>query len=278
MASIQTGIELQDNFTSVIMGIINSVNLAVSAMENLDQQMAWDIDTSPIQSARNEINEATIAANQLSHAFQDMAVPAAPVAPQPVQWQSDSLTPVIDVSGMERYQQEIQRTDQMLSGLNATQTHISQAAASMDILPDTAVQDITSLGTRLNNIRERIQQIENNPVTMGTDAANAQLEQLRAQLHRAAQEQEGLNRAMDSMDISDINSAYMRLSQTISGTERYLRDNTDTQENFNRSVDRCRPLADHAATGFKGWEKAIILANNALGLVKNTLGTWVLRM
>jgi len=272
MASIQTGIELQDNFTSVIMGIINSVNLAVSAMENLDQQMAGDIDTSPIQSARNEINEATIAANQLSQAFQDMTVPAAPAAPQPVQWQSDSLTPVIDVSGMERYQQEIQRTDQMLSGLNDTQTHISQAAASMDILPDTAVQDITSLGTRLNNIRERIQQIENNPVTMGTDAANAQLEQLRAQLHRAAQEQEGLNRAMDSMDISDINSAYMRLSQTISGTERYLRDNTDTQENFNRSVDRCRPLADHAATGFKGWEKAIILANNALGLVKNTIG------
>lgn len=272
MASIQTGIELQDNFTSVIMGIINSVNLAVSAMENLDQQMAGDIDTSSIQSARNEINEATIAANQLSHAFQDMVVPAAPAAPQPVQWQSDSLTPVIDVSGMERYQQEIQRTDQMLSGLNAAQVHISQAAASMDILPDTAVQDITSLGTRLNSIRERIQQIENNPVTMGTDAANAQLEQLRAQLHRAAQEQESLNRAMDSMDISDINSAYMRLSQTISGTERYLRDNTDTQENFNRSVDRCRPLADHAAAGFKGWEKAIILANNALGLVKNTIG------
>ncbi len=272
MASIQTGIELQDNFTSVIMGIINSVNLAVSAMENLDQQMAGDIDTSSIQSARNEINEATIAANQLSRAFQDMTVPTTPAAPPPVQWQSDSLTPVIDVSGMERYQQEIQRTDQMLSGLNAAQAHISQAAASMDILPNTAIQDIASLGTRLNSIRERIQQIENNPVTMGTDAANAQLEQLRAQLHRAAQEQASLNRAMDSMDISDINSAYMRLSQTISGTERYLRDNTDTQENFNRSVDRCRPLADHAAAGFKGWEKAIILANNALGLVKNTIG------
>ncbi len=272
MASIQTGIELQDNFTSVIMGIINSVNLAVSAMENLDQQMAGDIDTSSIQSARNEINEATIAANQLSRAFQDMTVPTTPAAPPPVQWQSDSLTPVIDVSGMERYQQEIQRTDQMLSGLNAAQAHISQAAASMDILQNTAIQDIASLGTRLNSIRERIQQIENNPVTMGTDAANAQLEQLRAQLHRAAQEQASLNRAMDSMDISDINSAYMRLSQTISGTERYLRDNTDTQENFNRSVDRCRPLADHAAAGFKGWEKAIILANNALGLVKNTIG------
>ncbi len=177
MASIQTGIELQDNFTSVIMGIINSVNLAVSAMENLDQQMAGDIDTSSIQSARNEINEATIAANQLSRAFQDMTVPTTPAAPPPVQWQSDSLTPVIDVSGMERYQQEIQRTDQMLSGLNAAQAHISQAAASMDILPNTAIQDIASLGTRLNSIRERIQQIENNPVTMGTDAANAQLEQ-----------------------------------------------------------------------------------------------------
>ena len=66
MAGIQTGIELQDNFTSVIMGIINSVNLAVSAMDSLDQSVSAGISTVAIQGARDEINEAAAAASQLS--------------------------------------------------------------------------------------------------------------------------------------------------------------------------------------------------------------------
>ena len=64
MASIQTGIQLQDNFSNVIMGIINSVNLAVSAMDDMNQAMSTGVDTASIAAARNEINQATIAAQQ----------------------------------------------------------------------------------------------------------------------------------------------------------------------------------------------------------------------
>ena len=224
MAGIQTGIELQDNFTSVIMGIINSVNLAVSVMDSLDQSMSSGINTTAIQGARDEINDAAAAASQLSREFMGLAGAPAIRPAQPAEWKSDTLTPVVDVSGVERYQQEVQRTGQMLDSLTSTQSRISQAAASMDILPETAVQDIESLGTRLDALKGKIQEIENNPVTMGTDAASAELEQLYAQLGRVHQEQERLNDAAGSMDISDINSAYLRLSQTISSTERYLRD------------------------------------------------------
>lgn len=39
MSSIQTGIELQDNFSGVMYGIINSVNTAVSSLYDLEQSM-----------------------------------------------------------------------------------------------------------------------------------------------------------------------------------------------------------------------------------------------
>lgn len=75
MASIRTGIELADNFTAPIMGIINSVNMAVASMEDMSNAMNADIDTTSIESARNYLNQATIAADQLNQSMQDMGAP-----------------------------------------------------------------------------------------------------------------------------------------------------------------------------------------------------------
>lgn len=71
---------------------------------------------------------------------------------------------------------------------------------------------------------------------MGTDTANAELEQLRGQLDQAVQEQQALNRAVENMDVEAANQAYLRLSQTVGNTERYIRDNTDEQGRFNRAI------------------------------------------
>lgn len=60
MSSIQTGIELNDQFSGVLNNIISSVNLAVSAMYDMQQSMNADIDTSSIEGARDEINQAMI--------------------------------------------------------------------------------------------------------------------------------------------------------------------------------------------------------------------------
>lgn len=42
---------------------------------------------------------------------------------------------------------------------------------------------------------------------MGTDTANAELEQLRGQLDQAVQEQQNLNRAVDNMDVQAANES-----------------------------------------------------------------------
>lgn len=279
MSSIQTGIELNDQFSGVLNNIISSVNLAVSAMYDMQQSMNADIDTSSIEGARDEINQATAAIEAMNQAAsrqtapdiappvvdggnqEPIPVPVDPVLPDPlvenpepirpeiqpnappdpepveipVTWNTDGMD-VFTGTGVERFQQEVQSANDMLNTLNTTQARISQTAQGMDVLPDAAVQDMNTMQQRLSAIQQRIQQIENNPVNVGADNANAELEQLRMQLNQAIQEQNSLNQAMQNMDVSAANDAYLRLSQTVGNTERYIRDNVDEQGRFNQEI------------------------------------------
>lgn len=260
MATIRTAIELQDNFSGILYGITNAVNMSLSVMEDLNRAMNEPVDTTSIQAAREAINEATIAAQQWEAAMQNVDAPqtSTPTTPQPsapqsvpVQWQSDSMD-VFTTSGVERFQQEIQSANSMLNTLNTTQERIAATAAGTDMFPASAVSDMNSMQSRLQAIQQRIQQIESNPMNMGADTANAELEQLRSQLNRAVQDQEDLNRAMERMDVSAANEAYLRLSDTVSNTERYIRDNTDEQGRFNRAIDEGTQGASDLMNMIKG--------------------------
>lgn len=114
------------------------------------------------------------------------------------------------------------------------------------------MRDITSLGQRLTWITERIQVIESNPLNLGTDEANAELEQLRSQLDAALHAQDDLNAALQDMDVSAANTAYLRLSQTIGNTERYIRDNIDEQGQFNQAIQEGASQADKLTDTIKG--------------------------
>ena len=279
MATIRTAIELQDNFTSILYQVINSVNLGLSAMEDLHQTMNSPVDTASIEAARDSINQATIAVQQLDAAMQGIETPETqtPTAPQnsapvvlpvqpdvpdplvdqpepvrvPVQWQSDNLE-VFTGSGVERFEQEVQSANNMLNTLNQTQERIVQTAADMDFLPPGGFTDLSNMQSRLQAIQQRIQTIESNPLNMGTDTANAELEQLRGQLDQAVQEQQNLNRAVDNMDVQAANEAYLRLSQTIGNTERYIRDNVDEQGRFNREIEEGTNEANELMQTIKG--------------------------
>ncbi|WP_270289023.1 tape measure protein [Enterocloster bolteae] len=279
MATIRTAIELQDNFTSVLYQVINSVNLGLSAMEDLHQTMNSPVDTASIEAARDSINQATIAVQQLDAAMQGIETPETqtPTAPQssapvvlpvqpdvpdplvdqpepvrvPVQWQSDNLE-VFTGSGVERFEQEVQSANNMLNTLNQTQSRIAETAAQTDLFPANAVADMNNMQSRLQAIQQRIQTIESNPLNMGTDTANAELEQLRGQLDQAVQEQQNLNRAVDNMDVQAANEAYLRLSQTVGNTERYIRDNVDEQGRFNREIEEGTNEANELMQTIKG--------------------------
>ena len=263
MAAIQTAIELNDQFTSVLYGIMDAVNLATAQMYDMQQAMSMDIDTSSLEGAREAIDEATASLIALNGAAQQPASAPNPLvgssAPVeiPVQWETNNLD-VFTGTGIDRFEQEVQSANSMLEQLSSTQNDIASQTYSTTIFPPETFQDLNSMAVRIDSIRERIQQIESNPVNMGTDTANSQLEQLRSQLDRAIQEQNNLNTAMQNMDVSGANAAYLQLSQTVGNTERYIRDNTDEQGRFNQEIQE----------GVSG-------AEGLMGMIKRVVGAYV---
>lgn len=234
MSSIMTGIGLQDNFSSVLYNVCSAVNLALTSMTDLQGTMGAEMNMTALERARSQIDAATVALNEMNEAIQNTSSPPVP-DPEPFQWHSDPL-PVFTGTGMERFQQEVQSANAMLQQLSHTQDSIARQALQTNILSPEAFRDMNSIAVRVDHLRERIQAISENPVNMGTEQANNELEQLRAQLNNAILQQNDLNDAMERGDLNDINSAYLRLSQIVGDTERHIRDNTDEQGRFNRQI------------------------------------------
>ena len=283
MATIRTAIELQDNFTSVLYQVINSVNLGLSAMEDLHQSMNAQVDTSSIEAARDSINQATIAVQELDAAMQGVEAPTIPTptapvstapvnipTPQPTQWQSYDGLEVFKNTGVERFEQEVASVNSMLQDLNATQSRITQAAAESEVLSPQARYDVEAVENRVQALQQSIEQVEQNPLNIGSDSANASLEQLRARLSETLELQDNLNAAMRGADISQINTAYLQLSQNISETERMVRDSFENIQPVEIPVTwKTDSLEVFTSTGVDRFQQEVQSANNML----NTLNT-----
>lgn len=264
MGGIRTAIELQDNFTGILYHVIDSVNLGLSAMEDLHGAMESPVDGSAFQAARDSINQATMSVQELVAAMD--RVDPSEIAPA-VSWQSPALD-VFDGSGIGRFRQEVQSTDAMLERLCGTQDAIARQAYNTSIFPPEAFQDLNRMAVRIDSIRGRIQQIEGNPMNMGTDAANAELEMLRGQLGQALREQQNLSRAMDDMDVQAANESYLRLNQVIGDTERHIRDNVDEQGRLNQEIE----AGTDRANGLMGAIRGAVAAYATLHTLSNAMG------
>ncbi len=242
-----------DIFSDSAMQDINSMGQRIQAVQQRIQQiennpvnLGTDTANSELEELRSQLNQALQAQEALNQSMHSgnqtpnsggsapTPTPSEPVQ-VPVEWVTNDLD-VFSNSGIGRFQQEVTATNQMLTTLSDRQNQIAQNAAGTDIFSDSAMQDINSMGQRIQAVQQRIQQIENNPVNLGTDTANSELEELRSQLNQALQAQEALNQAVSDMDVSAANAAYNQLSSTVANTERYIRDNADAQGNLNQQI------------------------------------------
>ena len=281
MATIRTVIELQDGMTAPLNNMVNSLNHVISAFESMQNVNGISVDTSSISAARSEIQAATEALERLNSEnatvgvdndggltpnSEPIQVPVEPQAPDPlidrpepvevpVTWNSNGFD-VFTTSGAERYEQEVQSLNQYLQQLYGTQQRITQQAVNTDLFPENMVADLTHMQGKMEAIRAKVQQIEQNPLNMGSDEANSQLEQLRSQLHQMIDAQNDLNSAVDNMDVSAANSAYQRLSSTINTTEAQIRDNVDEQGRFTNEVKN----SENAASGLMSTIKGVVAA------------------
>lgn len=264
MPDISASINLVDNMTAVINRIHSAVGIlcssamniessydaavaeAVSSIDNLMSQIDDAVDTINQENIElhvdtvdvPDIDDAVDAINQESIELQvdTVDIPEIPT-PEPieVEWNTNDLN-VFTGTGIERFEQEVASTNQMLGTLANKQNQIAQKAANTNVFSGAAVSDMNSLNQRIQAVQQRIQQIEANPMNLGTDEANAELEEIRSQLNTAIELQESLNVAVDNMDVEAANTAYNKLSSTIGTTERNIRDSADEQGQFNSKI------------------------------------------
>ncbi len=232
MSYIQSAIELTDRMSAPLYNICTAANMVISNFQAMQYASDAAFDTSSLDVARQNIADAVV---QLQELTQEKVKISEPVT-IPVQWQEYNAPEVFLTSGAERFQQEIQSANNMMEQLCATQDSIAKQAYSTYIFPPEAFQNLNSMAVRIDHIRDQISQLETSGTGMGFDAANSGIEHLREQLYQTMQIQAELNSAMENMDVSAANAAYLKLSQTVGNTERYIRDNTNEQMQFNNAV------------------------------------------
>jgi tape measure domain-containing protein len=223
-------LELDDRTNNQLEVLRSQLTSAIQEQNNLNQAVA-DLDVSSANESFARLQQTV--GNTERYIRDNLTQPVQ--IPVEIEWNGTGVD-VFSGTGIERFRQEVVSTNQMLTTLSDKQNQIAQNAAGTNIFSSSAMQDINSMGQRIQAVQQRIQQIENNPVNLGTDTANAELEQLRSQLNQAIQAQEAMNQAVQNMDVSAANAAYNQLSSTIANTERYIRDNADAQGNLNQQI------------------------------------------
>ncbi len=235
--------QVYSDFINMINGIVGVLNLVTSTIEDMQggsegHDMSNSESGGPGPSPELDLPSNAVINIDLFPVMHQLVIESLPIIellvhphapPAPVEIFTDT--------GFGRFQLEVDSANAIMGKLYSTQDSIAANAASATFLPPQAVMDLNTMAVRMDMIRSRIQEISSDPLNMSSDTANAELEQLRIQLSQASQIQDELSQAMDNEDATAVNDAYLRLSQIVSGTERYIRDNVDEQGRFNQVVE-----------------------------------------
>lgn len=237
MSSIQTGIVLQDNFSNVAQGVVESMYNMTAAAYEASQAVSSNVDTSSIQAATEEINQATAAMDELNAAAsqqtapniappvvdggnqEPISVPVDPVLPDPLVENPEPLTLDIQPNAPPTGEigQRIENIRNQLNDVLSMQQQIDQTAATVDVLPD----EVTNRMSRVNALIEQIQanlafSVEN-PFGLGGNEIEQQLSAIERSLNQAVTQQNMLNNAVGNTGDS-------------------INDNIHEQEQFNQEI------------------------------------------
>lgn len=268
--TISSSIELYDNFSSTFTSMHSAMNLMLSGINDIQSALDADIDMSSFEGAKECLKEAETAAKVCQEQIEALKQSSQNIPPVkvPVTYDFENVGPLVFTNtGVERFNQEITNANTLMENLIATQSTINSNSASV-LRPNQTAELNNTLG-RLTAIQQRIQQIENNPVNIGSDTANAGLEYLRTQLYQATQAQTRLNSALTNMDPATANAEYARLVANISSAERYIRDNVSEQGKFNQEIAKGTNATNGLLSKLKGITAAYLSikgAGQVLGL------------
>lgn len=211
--------------------------VVLTAAYEASQAVSSNVDTSSIQAATEEINQATAAMDELNAAAsrptassvaqpvvdggngQVINVDVNPVLPDPLVENPEPLTLDIQPNAPPTGEigQRIENIRNQLNDVLSMQQQIDQTAATVDVLPD----EVTNRMSRVNALIEQIQanlafSVEN-PFGLGGNEIEQQLSAIERSLNQAVTQQNMLNNAVGNTGDS-------------------INDNIHEQEQFNQEI------------------------------------------
>lgn len=156
MASIQTGIQLADNFTAPLMHIINSVNMAVTQMETLNNAMNANVDTATLEGVRNELAQASVAAANLSSELSQVNAPAASASNSAGRIGNQIQQ---NTNSQRQFNNEVQSGASKMDGLVGKVVQLAAAYATVETAKKvvSASDDLVQTRARLDMMNDGIQ-------------------------------------------------------------------------------------------------------------------------
>lgn len=237
MSSIQTGIVLQDNFSNVAQGVVESMYNMTAAAYEASQAVSSNVDTSSIQAATEEINQATAAMDELNAAAsrptassvaqpvvdggngQVINVDVNPVLPDPLVENPEPLALDIQPNAPPTGEigQRIENIRNQLNDVLSMQQQIDQTAATVDVLPDEVTNRMSRVNTLIEQIQANLAFSVENPFGLGGNEIEQQLSAIERSLNQAVTQQNMLNNAVGNTGDS-------------------INDNIHEQEQFNQEI------------------------------------------
>jgi len=273
MGSISSSIELQDNFTSILMNVINAVSMSVSTMEQMQSVMNGSIDTSAIQGIRDQMNQATIAAQQLDAAMQNMSEPQMQEPPTP-SWVNQSTIQVSTNTGIQRLTDEMDSLNQMSEEVFRCQQRINDQALNMDILPRNASWDINDISQRVTALSQHLQNLQGYDVNLlgndGAEQISRQYETIRTNMNSIINLQAQLDQAIQEGDVSGLNQGYNQLNQMIVQVEQQARSTQQVLNSLTNIEWHSPGVEIFTGNGIERFQQEVQSANNMLNTLSNT--------
>lgn len=195
-----------------------------------------------------------------------------PTMPTPA-WQGSNNMEIFNTSGLERFNQELTSAQAMANRLASTQASIAINSANARMFPPNMGSDMDAAYRRVLRISQEMERLSHQRVG-AADAGqlNNTIETLRRHLNSAVTEQNALNSAIQSMDLNSANTAYQRLVNHIDSAEVHIRDNINSQNSFNQSINQGANNASNLMNKIKGMVGAYLGLAGAKTLISNTTG------
>lgn len=198
MGSIQASIDLQDNFTGVILNINRAVEISVARMEQMQAVMSEPVDTSSLYGVGNQVKLVADQVQGLDAAMCGISMPVLEGIQVPVE-AVVTQQPQIQIPEDIHHRMDI--LVNQLEVISAKQAAIREAAGAVYLLPEGTEDGIREINNEIVRMQYALDYLGNNPFQLDSSFAELQIQSISEGLDQMAEKQRRLGSALGNVDI-----------------------------------------------------------------------------